>query len=366
MTEPVRQDHPSAAHLGLGVPPGSGRPQAARPAGPLTCEDADHNEEFIRMLIHFALQGERITGASEEGGFVTTADEKSDPFHVPLPVEVPAAAPVVPDGTGIPEGAPPLPSKAPYVPAQTRPAASTESLRPVRAGRGDDWWTKGKDPNNPWASPTSLTPQEDDETAGQSREPAPVEDEPGREHSRGEREETPVIPGPIVKEPADEDSGQGSVTAQVREAFAPVAAELRELRGRFARPYEPSDDAVENGKRLRWMRIRRYGIPLGVALIPLPPTLPGVGDVVGGYSLAAMYASIPQSLQVSSGWSLGWAAVAALAPTCFVVLRFARHLKARRKPGFTLRIVTSAMVCGSVMYGPVGAYVLYLMNGHIA
>ncbi|KFG71424.1 hypothetical protein FM21_34665 [Streptomyces mutabilis] len=46
----------------------------------------------MRLLIHLALQGERITGASEEGGNMTTADEKTDPFHVPLPDEVPVPA----------------------------------------------------------------------------------------------------------------------------------------------------------------------------------------------------------------------------------------------------------------------------------
>ncbi|MFF8994028.1 hypothetical protein ACF09H_29690 [Streptomyces sp. NPDC014983] len=47
---------------------------------------------FIRLLIHLALQGERITGASEEGANMTTADEMPDPFHVPLPDEVPVPA----------------------------------------------------------------------------------------------------------------------------------------------------------------------------------------------------------------------------------------------------------------------------------
>ncbi|MET9779336.1 hypothetical protein ABZ023_34705 [Streptomyces sp. NPDC006367] len=60
--------------------------------GSLTCDEADHNEKFICLLIHLALQGERITGASEEGGNMTTADEKTDPFHVPLPDEVPVPA----------------------------------------------------------------------------------------------------------------------------------------------------------------------------------------------------------------------------------------------------------------------------------
>ncbi|MCX4826527.1 hypothetical protein OG883_43605 [Streptomyces sp. NBC_01142] len=92
MAEPTREDLSSAARLGSGVPPGP-RPHASSTAGPLTCHDADHNEKFIRMLIHFALQGERITGASEEGGNMTTADEKTDPFHVPLPAEVPVPAP---------------------------------------------------------------------------------------------------------------------------------------------------------------------------------------------------------------------------------------------------------------------------------
>ncbi|WP_189971437.1 hypothetical protein [Streptomyces violascens] len=338
----------------------------------MTCEDADHNEHFIRMLIQLALEGERITGASEEGGIVTTADEKSDPFHVPLPAELPAPAPQMPSAQAVPEGAPPLPTTAPALPAQPRPSPAPEPRRPVREGRGEDWWTKQTDPSNPWPTPASLAPPEEpqdsdgDEYTGQSHDLAPVDDAPGREHSRGEPTEARVDPEPLVKEPVGESGDQDTVAKEVRQGFAPLVDEVRALADRFARPYVPSEDPVEDRNRLRWRRIRLYGIPLGIALVPLPPTLPGVGTVVGGYSLAGMYASIPQSLQVSSGWSLGWAAAAALAPTCVVVVRFASRLKARQKPGFTLRIVTSSMVCGSVMYGPVGTYALYLMNGHIA
>ncbi|WP_432137286.1 hypothetical protein [Streptomyces sp. bgisy154] len=330
------------------------------PKSALSCENTDDNEEFIRLLIRLALAGERITGASEEGGNVTTADETSDPFHVPLPPEVPV-------DNGIPEWAPPLPTQAPTIPAQPDlAAASAESRRPMREGRGDDWWTQRRDPSNPWPAPASLAPPDEDEDTGQDHEAAPVETEPAREHRREADAELPVNPDPVVTKEDDQTDGRGQITQQMREAFAPVVAELRDLRGRFERPYEPSDDPVENGKRLRRMRIRRYGIPLGVALCPIPPMLPGIGPVLGGYSLASTYASIPQSLQADSGWSLGWAAAAAVVPTSLVVVRFAAHLKARRKPGFTLRVATSAMVCGSVMYGPVGAYALYLMNGHIA
>ncbi|MER5372659.1 hypothetical protein [Streptomyces sp. NPDC002553] len=56
---------------------------------PLTCKDIDDDEKFIRLVLQLALAGERISGASEEGGIVTIAEEKSDPFHVPLPDEVP-------------------------------------------------------------------------------------------------------------------------------------------------------------------------------------------------------------------------------------------------------------------------------------
>ncbi|MFG2210527.1 hypothetical protein [Streptomyces sp. NPDC048638] len=322
------------------------------------------------MLIHLALEGERITGASEEGGIVTTADEKRDPFHVPLPPEAPVPGTAV--DQGIPEWAPPLPTTAPPVPAQPRPASLPEPRRAGREGRGEDWWTKKADPANPWPAPDSLAPPEepdetdDDEAAGHSHDLAMAVDEGGREHSHGVPAQEPERPVRVDKEPVDESGGRARVFEQVREEFAPLVAEVRALQDRFARPYEPSDDMQENAKRLRWMRIRRYGFPLGIALVPLPPTLPGVGAVVGGNSLAGMYASIPESLQVSSGWSPGWAAVAVLAPTSVAVVRFARHLKARRKPGFTLRIVVSAMVCGSVMYGPVGAYAIYIMNGHIA
>lgn len=96
MAEPLSEDFPTVTYLGPGPSTGPGRPQADRTARSLTCEEADHNEQFVRMLIHFALQGERITGASEEGGNMTTADEKTDPYHVPLPDEVPVQEPLGP------------------------------------------------------------------------------------------------------------------------------------------------------------------------------------------------------------------------------------------------------------------------------
>lgn len=100
MTEPLHGGRSRAACLGPGTPPGP-RLHALPPAGPLSRTEPDHNEQFIRLLIHLALQGERVTGASEEGGNMTTADEKTDPFHVPLPDEVPvpeARAEEAPDG----------------------------------------------------------------------------------------------------------------------------------------------------------------------------------------------------------------------------------------------------------------------------
>ncbi|MFF7115627.1 hypothetical protein ACFY91_25405 [Streptomyces albogriseolus] len=144
---------------------------------PLTCEDIDDDEKFIRMMIHLALKGERITGASEEGGHVTTAEEQSDPFHVPLPDEVPvhnspqsspgsagagggpqpaeqaAATPVdgavdgpvdavdaqvsaleggktAPRGSGAEAGIPPMPSRPPAVPSPT----------PDEPAGDPDWW----------------------------------------------------------------------------------------------------------------------------------------------------------------------------------------------------------------------------------
>ncbi|TLQ39301.1 hypothetical protein [Streptomyces marianii] len=101
MAEPLRQGRFRAACLGPGASPGPTHRAVPMP-GPGTCSEADHDEKFIRLLIHLALQGERITGASEEGGTMTTADDKTDPFHVPLPDEVPVPAAraeaLVPDG----------------------------------------------------------------------------------------------------------------------------------------------------------------------------------------------------------------------------------------------------------------------------
>ncbi|MFD4525511.1 hypothetical protein ACFWP7_16620 [Streptomyces sp. NPDC058470] len=93
MAEPASKGHHGWIRPGPGSVPGPGETRTSQLSGLLTCDDADHDEEFIRMLIHLALEGERITGASEEGGNVTTADEKTDPFHVPLPDEVPVPAP---------------------------------------------------------------------------------------------------------------------------------------------------------------------------------------------------------------------------------------------------------------------------------
>ncbi|WP_329020540.1 hypothetical protein [Streptomyces sp. NBC_01601] len=357
MAEPVGDGLQPATHLRHGSPAGTDQPAGDHRKASLTCEDVGDDEQFIRLMIQLALAGERVSGASEEGGIVTTADETADRHHGSLPPEAPS------DST-IPEWAPPLPTKAPEVPLQKAPAAE-EPRRPMREGRGGDWWTRPVDSGSPWPSPGSLAPAEEDDSAGHEREPQPSDEgDTAREHPRHEAE--PVVnPEPVVKE-SDGDDGRGHITQQVRDAFTPLLAEVRDLRARFERPYEPSDDAVENGKRLRRIRIRRYGIPLVLVLCPIPPVTPFVGPVLGGYSLASVYASIPQSLEADSGWSMGWAAVAALAPTSLVVVRLAAHLKARSKPGFTLRVATSAMVCGSVMYGPVGAYVLYLMNGHIA
>ncbi|MER8119094.1 hypothetical protein [Streptomyces sp. NPDC094031] len=89
MAEPLREVRSRTACSGPGAPPDP-EPRTLRPPAHT---EADHNEKFIRMLIHLALQCERITGASEEGGNMTTSHEKTDPFHVPLPDEVPVPAP---------------------------------------------------------------------------------------------------------------------------------------------------------------------------------------------------------------------------------------------------------------------------------
>ncbi|MFE7485044.1 hypothetical protein [Streptomyces sp. NPDC057552] len=91
MAEPLGELRSRGACSGPGARPAP-EPCARQPTEPPARTEADHDEKFIRLLIHLALQGERITGASEEGGKMTTADEKTDPFHVPLPEEVPAPA----------------------------------------------------------------------------------------------------------------------------------------------------------------------------------------------------------------------------------------------------------------------------------
>ncbi|MFJ4700583.1 hypothetical protein ACIP5N_21610 [Streptomyces sp. NPDC088768] len=87
MAEPLRELRSRKACSGPGRAPGP-EPLALQPAEPPARTEADHDEKFIRL----ALQGERIAGASEEGGKMTAADEKTDSFHVPLPEEVPVPA----------------------------------------------------------------------------------------------------------------------------------------------------------------------------------------------------------------------------------------------------------------------------------
>ncbi|MEO3976811.1 hypothetical protein [Streptomyces sp. CAU 1734] len=84
--------------------PDRGRPHPVRA---LACDD--HDEQFIRMLIHLALEGEQITGAFEEGGTVTSADD--DPYHVPLPAEVPMPRPEPPGA--LPAEVPPTSASTP-------------------------------------------------------------------------------------------------------------------------------------------------------------------------------------------------------------------------------------------------------------
>lgn len=89
MAEPADQELQTITRLPSRLSADSHK-SAERPhETPLTCEDIDDDEKFIRLVLQLALTGERISGASEEGGNVTTAEEKSDPFHVPLPDEVP-------------------------------------------------------------------------------------------------------------------------------------------------------------------------------------------------------------------------------------------------------------------------------------
>ncbi|MFD6329204.1 hypothetical protein ACFWGI_06445 [Streptomyces niveus] len=79
-----------------------GRPAAGSGTALPARKVIDHNEQFIRMLIHLALDGERISGAFEEGGTMTTADENPDPRHAPLPDDGPGTLPLsAPVDTGV-------------------------------------------------------------------------------------------------------------------------------------------------------------------------------------------------------------------------------------------------------------------------
>ncbi|WP_332756977.1 hypothetical protein [Streptomyces sp. MT206] len=189
MAEPPRGGRSRAACLGPSAPPGP-RPRDLPTADPLTCNDADHDEKFIRLLIHLALQGERITGASEEGGNMTTADEKTDPFHVPPPDEmpVPAARAEVPapdggqattempvrapvddavdapvDGVDAQVSAPEDESSAPRGSGGERviPLKPTSPPKPPEKGpatTGPDWWRGGRDQAK--ATPSNGSPRE--------------------------------------------------------------------------------------------------------------------------------------------------------------------------------------------------------------
>src|SRR4051794_11283960 len=89
MAEPASDDLRTVTHLSPRFSAGPDTSAENHRGAPPPCQVIGDDEKFIRLMIQLALEGERITGASEEGGNVTTAEEKSDPFHVPLPDEVP-------------------------------------------------------------------------------------------------------------------------------------------------------------------------------------------------------------------------------------------------------------------------------------
>jgi hypothetical protein len=150
-----------------------------------------------------------------------------------------------------------------------------------------------------------------------------------------------------------------------RRAVGPRAAEdFEAVFERLNPQFVPSDDAVVHRRRLRWLRARRYGVPITIAVAPIPPFLPFIGPLFQGFSLARTYALVPRSLQLQDGLGPGTAAVVALIPGVVFGWWCVRCFKARRKPGFTLRLVTFTLLIGWLEFGPAFSATVHLLSGN--
>ena len=216
---------------------------------------------------------------------------------------------------------------------------------------------------------------------GLSSDDAPADGDAGR--SRPEPEDSPRLalakPAASEEEPTpgsvDEAApdGDGSGEPEPEEAdrvprwrriVGPRAAEdFQAVFERLNPTFVPSDEVALHRRRLRWLRARRYGVALAVAVVPVPEFLPWIGPMFHGYSLAATYACVPQSLQVDIGFEPGAAAAVAFVPGLLLGRRCVRHFKVRAKVGFLLRVATFVLLIGVLEYAPVFPFTVHLLTG---
>lgn len=316
MAEPASEDLHTVTSLGPGSSPGPRRSHCSRPLPPLTCADVDHNEQFIRMMIHLALRGERITGASEEGGNMTTADEKTDPLHIPLPHDTPVTA------TGEehmgPDGAPatvlplaPTPADADVdaqvdvVDAQvTTPDASVVSLQgsgaelvippmptspPTTPESAPDWWRVSR--NEPRSVPQSKGSPRDTRSGWWDR------------LYKDQNADLDTYTGHVLTVPAD----GGPVLIEVQKSAEPEAPEAQAAGAEdsTARPQVPQVVDVPRPQptlQIRTPPTRRWRPSRFWRVIAFNGSAAAVGSVVG---LNAYLSQFPPAAVTAAGGLLG-------------------------------------------------------------
>ena len=203
--------------------------------------------------------------------------------------------------------------------------------------------------------------------AGSSR-PGPT-DSPRLVLAKPAASEEEPTPGP-VDEAAPDGDGSGEPEQEAdrvprwRRIVGPRAAEdFQAVFERLNPTFVPSDEVAVHRRRLRWLRARRYGVALALAVVPVPEFLPWIGPMFHGYSLAATYACVPKSLQVDVGFEPGAAAAVAFVPGLLLGRRCVRHFKVRAKVGFLLRVATFVLLIGVLEYAPVFPFTVHLLTG---
>ncbi|WP_369380348.1 hypothetical protein [Streptomyces sp. cg36] len=315
---------------------------------------------------------------------MTTTDEPAATeagevdLHVPLPPEQPMPVPVEPpepewwQQPGAYEPVPATPSQA-VPPKPTTPPPASE----------DQEESRFVTPTMPTAPPTAHLLDQDDPVEGDEDVDGQEQPDTRAERRRLRRVRLPrprrADPDPDTGDseaPAAEDADQEQgprgddgywpvVGAEIRQGFEPLRNEVAALTAHLYAVKVGEEEAASPRKlahAVRTGRFKRYAPALALPLIPIPPFVPAVG----GFSLAKVYASVPQSMAADMHTGVAIAAAVSLVPAAVLVWRVGKHLKARTKPGFTLRVATATSLIGSLLYGPIGAYALYLTNGVVA